>query len=263
MNYFSVILNQYKLIFSLAVLDFRETYSGSYLGVVWAILRALIFISVIWVLFSAGMKKSLIKSETPFILYLLVGFAPWTFFSNALSGLTNTFRGNKTLVKRPDFPIIILPVVNILSAFILHLIFLVIVILILIFMRHYPSLYWLQLPYYVVMLSFLLFGFGLLIGSLGVFTNDIAQFVGAVLQVGFWVTPIFWSLNIVPDRYLWLLNFNPVVYIVHGYRNVFLNHVWFWEDTQFLVSFLIMVIFFIIIGLFAYKKLRPHFGDVL
>jgi len=130
-------------------------------------------------------------------------------------------------------------------------------------MGFYPSIYWVQLPVYIAMLTLLLFGFGLLLASLSIFTKDIAQFVGALLQVGFWVSPIFWSVNRIPESYLWVLNFNPMVYIVNGYRNTFLNEVWFWEDDKFLLSFLIYTGLFLLIGIVTYKKLRPHFGDVL
>lgn len=252
-----------RLLFSLSLLDFHEPFSGSYLGVIWAIVRPLIFIFVIWVIFSTGIKGKMIDSDVPFILYLLTGYASWMFFSTSLTSTMNAFTGNKSLVNRPSFKIILLPVVKILSSFLLHLIFLGIVIIVMLIMGFYPSIYWLQLPFYAMMLSLLLFGFGLLLASLSVFTKDVSQFVGALLQVGFWVTPIFWSFSRVPEKYLWMLNFNPMVYIVNGYRNTFLNEVWFWEDTKFLLPFLLYTILFMFIGIFMYKKLRPHFGDVL
>lgn len=236
---------------------------GSYLGIVWAIIRPLIFIFVIWLIFSVGLKDDLIDSKAPFILYLLTGYTSWMFFSTSLSSTMNAFTGNKSLVKRPSFKIILLPVVKILSSFLLHLIFLSIVVVMMLIMGFYPSIYWFQLPFYILMLSLLLFGFGLLLASLSVFTKDVAQFVGALLQVGFWVTPIFWSFSRVPEQYLWILNFNPMVYIVNGYRNTFLNNVWFWEDGTFLFSFLSFTLVFMFLGIFVYKKLRPHFGDVI
>ena len=263
MNHIYTLLKNYKLLISLALLDFNEQFSGSYLGIIWAIIRPLIFISVIWLIFSAGIKGNMINSEVPFILYLLTGYAAWMFFSTSLTSIMKAFTGNKSLVKRPSFKIILLPVVKILSSFLLHLVFLSIVVVVMLIMGFYPSIYWLQLPFYIMMLTLLVFGFGLLLASLSVFTKDVTQFVGALLQVGFWVTPIFWSFSRVPEQYLWILNFNPMIYIVNGYRNTFLNHVWFWEDTTFLLSFLIYTTLFMTIGIFIYKKLRPHFGDVL
>lgn len=263
MNYFSTIFLYRKLIFSLAIIDFKEMFHGSYLGMVWAVLRPLIFISVVWVIFSVGIKGGMVNSDTPFIIYLLTGYIPWMFFSSAVTGAMNAFLGNRSLVKRPSFPIIILPAVKILSNFILHIVFLSILLIIMFFMHLLPTLYWFQLPYYILMLFVFLFGLGTLLASLRVFTKDIAEFVAAILQIGFWVTPIFWSLDRIPHKYEWLLNLNPMIYIINGYRNTFIYHKWFWEESSFLLSFLAYTLFFLILGLFTFKKLKPHFGDVL
>ena len=263
MNHIYTPLKNYKLLISLALLDFNEQFSGSYLGIAWAMVRPLIFISVIWAIFSVGIKNDMMNTKVPFILYLLTGYAAWMFFSTALNGIMNAFSTNKNLVKRPGFKIILLPVVKLISAFFLHLVFLTITIIVMLLMGFYPSIYWVQLPIYIAMLTLFLFGFGLLLASLSIFTKDITQFLGALLQVGFWVTPIFWSFNRIPESYLWVLNFNPMVYIVNGYRNTFLNEVWFWEDDKFLLSFLIYTGLFLLIGIVTYKKLRPHIGDVL
>ena len=263
MNYLLQLIIKRKLILSLSLVDFNEQFSNSYLGVAWAVIRPLFFISVVWVIFSIGIKANKINSDIPFIIYLLAGYIPWIFFSTTLTGIMNSFIGNKTLVKRPSFQITILPIVKILSFIRLHIIFLLILIIIMLVNGIYPTIFWLQLPYYLFMTILLLFGFGLMLASFRVFTQDIVQFIGAILQVGFWVTPIFWSIEVVPEKYLWLLNFNPMVYIVNGYRNTFINEIWFWQDSSFLFSFLIYMVFFLLIGIYTFKKLRPHFGDVL
>ena len=263
MNYFSTIFSHYKLIFSLALIDFKEMFHGSYLGILWAVLRPLIFISVVWVIFSVGIKGGKADSDIPFIIYLLTGYIPWIFFSYALTSTMNAFLGNRGLVKRPSFPQYILPLVKIASNLILHIIFLGILIMVMLFMHLYPSLYWFQLPYYVFMLCLFLFGFGTLLASLRVFTKDVAEFIAAILQIGFWVTPIFWSIDRIPAKYEWLLNLNPMIYIVNGYRNTFIYHKWFWDEKAFLLSFFLYTLIFLIGGLLTFKKLKPHFGDVL
>jgi ABC-type polysaccharide/polyol phosphate export permease len=256
-------MNHRKLIYSLAIIDFKEKFHGSYLGMLWALLRPLIFISVVWAIFSVGIKGKMISSDVPFIIYLLTGYIPWIFFSSAVTGTMNAFLGNRSLVKRPSFPILILPIVKIFSELIMHMIFLLILLAVMGALHLYPSIYWLQLVYYLLMLSVFLFGLGLFLASLRVFTKDIAEFVGSILQIGFWVTPIFWSVDHIPQKYTWMLHFNPMVYIINGYRNTFINHVWFWEDGSFLLSFLVYTGLFLIIGLFTFKKMKPHFGDVL
>ena len=251
-----------KVILDLSINDFKYQFLGSYLGIFWAVLRPLIFVAVIWFIFSAGFKKTQIENETPFILYLLTGYIPWIFFSDAVSGGMNSILNNRFLVKRVNFKIGILPIVKIVSALYLHGIFILIMIGVLLLHGYYPTLYWIQLPFYILCLSMLLSGLGWLTSSLRVFTKDISELVGVILQIGFWVSPIFWSLSAIPEKYVWILKLNPMVYIIEGYRNTFINKVWFWESNELALYFITSVVI-LTLGIVVFKRLRPHFSDVL
>jgi lipopolysaccharide transport system permease protein/teichoic acid transport system permease protein len=109
----------------------------------------------------------------------------------------------------------------------------------------------------------LVLGLGWLTSSLRVFIKDIGQIIGVILQLGFWVTPIFWQINTVPNKYLYLIYINPVVYLVEGYRNSLINEVWFWESYRFTPYFLVITTCIFIGGAIVFKRLKPHFGDVL
>ena len=257
------IIQSRNLLIILSLNDFKEQYRGSHLGLLWAILRPGIFVLTIWFIFSVGFKQSTENSDVPFILYLLCGYVPWFFFSEAVSGGMGSIVSNKYLVKKVDFRVGVLPIVKISSVLILHVVFLMVLISVLLFNGYYPSLYWLQLPYYIVCLMFLVLGLGWLTSSLRVFTRDVAQVVSVVLQLGFWVTPIFWQYKMAPERYHGLIQMNPMVYIVEGYRNTFLNGIWFWEQQESAAYFLLMVTLFMLVGAVVFKRLRPHFGDVL
>lgn len=113
------------------------------------------------------------------------------------------------------------------------------------------------------MMFVLVLGISWLISSLRVFMKDVAQVVSVVLQLGFWVTPIFWSIKMVPEEYMYVLKLNPMVYIVEGYRNCFIYEMWFWETYKHTPYFLIITLFFLIVGAVVFRRLRPHFGDVL
>jgi ABC-type polysaccharide/polyol phosphate export permease len=251
-----------KLILDLSINDFKYQFLGSYLGIFWAVLRPLIFVAVIWFIFSAGFKKTQIENEIPFILYLLTGYIPWIFFSDAVSGGMSSILNNRFLVKKVNFKIGILPIVKIVSAFYLHAIFISIMILVLLTYGYFPNLYWIQLPFYILCLSILLSGLGWLTASLRVFTKDIAELVRIILQIGFWVSPIFWSLNDVPQKYVWILKLNPMVYIIEGYRNTFINKIWFWEANGFTLYFITSLVI-LTLSIIIFKRLRPHLSDVL
>lgn len=253
----------FQLIYALAKNDFREKYLGSYLGLFWAVARPLIFVVVMWFVFSIGLKINKIDGNAPFIIFLLCGYVPWSFFSDSINVGMNSIIGNKFLVKRVDFDSALLPVVKIVSSLYLHLFFLLILVGALLFYGFHPTIYWLQLPIYLFCLIFLLIGVCWLLSALRVFTADVAQFVGAILQVGFWLTPIFWSLEKIPHQYQFLSIFNPLIFVIEGYRNTFIHHVWLWDDQAHLLPFLFYLFFFLVIGRKVFMKLKPHFWDVL
>lgn len=95
------------------------------------------------------------------------------------------------------------------------------------------------------------------------FFRDLGQFVSMMVQFLFWLTPIFWALKIVPEKYHWVFEINPVYYITQGYRDALIGHVWFWEKPVQLIVFWIGTLIVLILGAFVFRRLRPHFADVL
>ncbi len=251
------------LLYRLTKNEFQKQYLGSYFGLAWALIQPLAFIGVIWLVFEIGFKASPITGDTPFFLWLLSGMVPWFFFSEAVSGGSNAIVSNGYLVKKVAFRVSILPLVPIGSALIVHLMLLGILIIAFLLYGNYPTIYWLQLPYFVLCTIFLVLGISWLTSALRVFIKDIGQIIGIILQFGFWFTPIFWSADIIPEQYKYLIKLNPMFYIVDGYRDTFINHVWFWEQYRVTPYFLLTAGVFFITGALVFKRLRPHFGDVL
>jgi len=84
-----------------------------------------------------------------------------------------------------------------------------------------------------------------------------------VLQFGFWLTPIFWNISMVPQQYQWIIKLNPLFYIIEGYRNSMIYHKWFWQDLHTTLYFWVVTGVFFVVGALTFRKLRPHFADVL
>ena len=111
---------------------------------------------------------------------------------------------------------------------------------------------------------FLLIGNAFLIGALSVFFKDAAQLVGIILQIGFWLTPVFWSDESMGENILRILKLNPLHYVLQGYRDALIHGIPFWrEPIGQIAYFWIIAIVINIIGLCIYKKLRVHFSDLL
>jgi lipopolysaccharide transport system permease protein len=257
------LINSHRLIGILAYNDFKEEYLGSYLGIVWAIIRPATFILVIWLVFTYGIHPGGDEGSSSVILFLLTGMIPWFFFSEALTKSCNSVTANEFLVKKISFSVNILPLVAIISCLIIHLVLLLLLVLIFILNGHYPTMYWLQLPYYMLCSVVLLLGLGWLTSAMRVFVKDVTEVVGLIVQFGFWFTPIFWSPDKIPGNYSFILDFNPMAYIIQGFRNTFIDNAWFWSQPTSTLIFLSMTLLILFLGAVTFKRLTPHFGDVI
>lgn len=251
-----------KLTIDLSKRDLRSRYVGSILGIMWGFIQPMITILIFWFVFQVGFK-SMPVDDFPFILWLMSAMVPWFFFNDGLNGATNSIIENSYLVKKVNFSIEILPLVKILSSLYIHLFFILFLFFMFFVYGYDINIYNLQVIYYLAATILLLLGFSYLTASLVIFLKDVGHLVNMMLQFCFWITPIFWSINILPEKYIFLIKLNPVYYITEGYRNTFIYHQWFWEKPNLTLYFWLFTVLSLIVGLFVFRKLRSHFADVL
>lgn len=252
-----------ELLLTLIKNDFSKQYLGSYLGLVWAFAQPLSFVLVIWFAFEVGLRVGVQGDGTPFFLFLISGMIPWFFISNALSSATNAITGNAFLVKKVAFRVSILPLIQIGSALLVHLLLVGVLMLVFVLYGYYPSWYWLQIPFYVLGSILMLLGVTWMTSSINVFIKDMGNLIAVLTQIGFWATPILWNIEIIPEKYHWIVQLNPAVFIVEGFRNSLYKNIWGWQQPHALGYFIMASLSFLAVGALIFKRLRPHFGDVL
>lgn len=250
-----------KIMISLSYNDFKTKYTGSYLGIIWAFIQPIITVMVYIFVFSVGFRSRPLGG-VPFVNWLTAGILPWLFFSDAWTSGSGCLMEYNYLVKKVVFNINILPIVKVLSSLYVHLFFLAIVIALFLFTGYMPDIYWLQIFYYCACTFLLAAALAYLTSALILFLRDLGQIISIFLQVGIWLTPIMWESHLIPSQYLWLMKLNPMFYVVQGYRNSFIYKVWFWESFAWTIYFAVVTLGILIIGLFVFKKLKPHFADV-
>jgi lipopolysaccharide transport system permease protein/teichoic acid transport system permease protein len=199
----------------------------------------------------------------PFVLWLCAGMIPWFFFSESLANATGSIVDYSYIVKKIVFRVSMLPLIKILSSLVVHLFFVLLIIVLLLLYGYKPALSWIQVFYYMGATMLFVMGLSWVTSSIAVFIRDVRQIIAMLLQIGFWITPIFWNFRLVPQKYVLLCKANPAYYIVEGYRECFLTHVWFWEHPLRMLYFWGVTFVIIIIGALLFLRLRPHFADVL
>lgn len=258
------IFHNRKLVFSLAKNDFKTKYAGSYLGIVWAFVQPIVTILVYWFVFSVGLKAGN-ASNYPFVLYLISGIVPWFFFQDALNGGTNALLEYNYLVKKVVFKISILPMVKVISALFVHGFFVAFALIISSCYGYTPTLHTLQLIYYSFCTFMLALALSYATSAVVIFFRDLTQIINIFLQVGVWLTPIMWDLAMLERHPLLmkLFKFNPMYYIVSGYRDSMLGRTWLTAHWKWGIYFWGVTIVLFALGTLIFKRLKPHFADVL
>ena len=128
---------------------------------------------------------------------------------------------------------------------------------------HRPSLYDLQIFYYSGALALLVLGLGYMTCAVVVFFRDLSQLIVIILQVGVWLTPIMWRLEILPPPLQKVMMLNPLYYIVTGYRDALVNKQWFWEHGPLTIYFWAFTLILFMLGARVFSSLKVHFSDVL
>lgn len=258
-----------KLILKLAKNDFKTRYAGSYLGIVWAFVQPIITIIVYWFVFeyglSAGAQLSRSGIEIPFVLWLSAGLIPWFFFSEALSSATNALIEYNYLVKKVVFKIEILPIVKVISSLFVHAFFVAFILILYACYGMFPDVYTLQVVYYSFCMVMLVLAISYTTSAVVVFFRDLSHIIGIFLQVGVWATPIMWNFGIIHNSVLqFIFKLNPMFYIVQGYREALIEKSFFWQSAMGqTMYFWVLTIVLFAIGRALFKKLKPHFADVL
>ena len=252
-----------KIIRQLVQKDFKQQYLGSSLGMVWALIQPLVFVLVLWLIFATGFRSSRSVEPVPFVLWLMTGMFCWYFFSGIINSSASAVIANSFLVKKIRFQLNILPVVKMLSQVRIHMIFLSILVTFFFVEGVWPNLYWLQIIYYLGAAMILGLGIGWFVSALNVFSRDVMQFVQLFVRVGFWMTPIFWKIEKVPDSLQWVFKLNPAFYLIQGYRDSLIYGIGFWQRPWLTLYFWVVTGAALLIGAIVFKRLRPHFADVI
>lgn len=252
----------FSIFLDLVINDFRSRYLNNVLGAVWAFVQPAVTVLIFWMVFAYGLKATPV-GDVPFSLWIIAGMVPWFFLSESISAASNAIIAQDYLVKKIAFDVEMLPVVKITSAVLVHLLFVILMMAIAMMYGYTPQLGWLQLLYYVVASLPFLLGIGWIFSSIIVFVRDLGHIISMGVQLFFWLTPIVWPLSAVPLEYRFWLLLNPFYTIVEGYRGALFGSSWFWDNPVQMVFFWGMSLGTMVFGLWVFRKLRPHFADVL
>jgi lipopolysaccharide transport system permease protein len=233
-------------------------YKRTILGIFWSLLNPLLLALVLYIAFIGILKIQ--KKEFP--LFLLTALFPWTWFSNSISASAVSLVANRTLIKKFPFPKHFLLAAGISSQGIHFLFSLSVITLLVYYYGKAPSEIWLLgIPVLLIIQYVLTMGTALAVSAINVYFLDFQFIVAFVLNLLFWVTPIMYQLDTIPERYRFLsLYLNPLSSLMCSWRELFMSNTihWVWIADAFLFS---LVIF--LVGLLIFRRLNRRLDEVL
>ena len=222
---FQSIWGHRSLIRSMVRRDVAGRYAGSYAGAFWTIIHPLMMMLTYWFVFGVVLRTRFGEDgrSSNFVLYFLAGMMPWLAFSEAAGRAPTIIWEHANFVKKLLFPLEILPVNLTASGLFSEAFGLAIFIIGMIGFGHTPSSTALWLP--VLLIPQVLFTLGVcwFLAAMGVFFRDLGQFIGFLLTVWFFITPICYPEDGLPPDYRWLFELNPMFVLVRAYRAVLLE----------------------------------------
>jgi lipopolysaccharide transport system permease protein len=238
--------------------ELKVKYKRSFLGYLWSIANPLSLALVFFIAFKVVMKIG-IENYT---LFLISGLFPWQWFANSVNSSPVVLLGNASLIKKVNFPRELLVVASVLNDMLHFILSIPVIVLFLIYYGMKPDLTWIVgIPLLLSIQFMMLCGFGMALAAINLFFRDLERLTFIFTTLLFYLTPIIYSENMIPENYRHLIFFlNPIVPLFVSWRSLFME-----GDINFdriVAPFLFSLILFLI-GHAIFKRLKWKFAEVL
>lgn len=254
---FKELYNYRELLKSNTKKEIRGRYKQSFLGVLWSFLNPLLQLLVYSVVFGA----LLASGDDTYYIYVCVGLIPWTFFTTTVTQGTLSVIINDNIVKKVYFPREILPISSVISGAINFLISTIIILAFVLISGIGFTKFILLYPVILLIQCVLLLGISFILSAITIYIRDLEHIISVFLMAAFYVTPIVYKLDQLPETLRIVMKLNPMTHIINAYRDIF-----YYQQMPnmqnlgvlFAISFVLMIV-----GYFIFKKLQKGFAEEL
>lgn len=206
----------FGLVLLLVKKELKVRYKGSVIGYLWSMLNPLLYMMILAFVFSHVMR---FKTEN-YTLFILTGILGWNLFFQGVVLGTSSIVNNSSLLKKVRVPGTIFTAASVGSCLVNFLLALIPFSLISLWVTGSVPLTALLTPVLLVPYAVFVFGIGLSLASLNVLFRDVSHMLEPILNMVFYATPIIYPIDVIPERYRWLLDLNPVAYYIKAIRSL-------------------------------------------
>lgn len=257
-QYLKDLIRHRELFYFFAWRDILVRYKQAFFGISWALIRPLLTMAIFTLIFS---KMAHLPSDNiPYSIFVLAAMLPWQLCANATQDTCNSLVNNAQLVSKTYFPRIIIPSAGIIVHLIDFAVGMVLLLVLSLIMGSINPLTVLALPLFIVLALALCTGVGLWLSALTVQYRDFRILVPFMLQFGMFASPVGYATFVVPEKWLWLYFFNPLVGIIDGFRwSIFgVAHSYFIASLAYSMAISTLLL---VSGFYYFRKMERTFAD--
>jgi lipopolysaccharide transport system permease protein len=260
-NYWLDLWRYRELFRVLAWRDLAVRYKQTAIGAAWALIRPLLTMVVFTIIFGR-IAKLPSDGTAPYPLMVFAGMLPWTFFTTGLSEASNSLVNNANLISKVYFPRLIVPTATVVVAFVDFLVTFSLLIVLMAWYRFLPDWRMLVLPAFILLAFVASMGPALWITALNVKYRDFRYVIPFIVQFGLYVSPVGFSLSVVPEEWRLLYSVNPMVGVIDGFRWCILGG----QSPLYLpglAASACVTAFFLWFGIHRFRKMEKSFADLI
>lgn len=246
------------LLYYLTWRDVKVRYKQTVLGVAWVVLQPLLMTLVFTVIL--GVFLHVPSGGVPYPLLVYVGLLPWTFFSSAVAASGASMVSNSHLITKVYFPRVLVSMAAVGGRLIDLAIAFMILAGMMLFYRVAPTWSLVAVPALVVLTTLLALGIGTLLSALNVRYRDVGILLPVLIQLWMYVTPVIYPSSMVPARWRWLYDLNPMVGVVDGFRVALFGGTFDWFALAVTV---VAAVAFLILSASVFRRVERTFADII
>lgn len=260
-----MIHNNLTLLLQLSRQQLLSRHAGSFLGVFWLLIQPLAMLVVYAFVFSGILGLKWPNQASPdmltFALGVMCGMLVFGFVSEVAIKSSTSILANPNFVKKVQFPLHVLVMSHWLTSLLLMLVSLVILVLGLIVAGIQPNISLLFLPFVLLPIILLMLGVAWIVAGLSVYLRDIVQVLPPLMTMLMFLSPIFYSLSMVPEHLQQVILMNPLTWHIESVRNLLMS-----DQLPSLLPYCIWLAFALLlnwVGFKLFQKLKKGFSDVI
>lgn len=242
--------------------DVKVRYKQTALGVAWIVVQPLVSMVIFSVLFGYLLQAP--SNGVPYPIFAYAGLLPWNYFAGSLTRAAQSLVGSANLITKVYFPRLVIPLSGVVGGLVDFGVASLVLAGLMVWYRVPPTANIVWLPLFLLLAMATALGFGLWLGALNVRYRDVNYLVPFLVQIWMYVTPVIYSVTLIPERYRWLLALNPMTGVVEGFRWALLGGVMEAEPpgALFVVSVVITLVV-LVSGAVFFRSTERTFADII